>query len=181
MFYDISDKYLIMKSLYSHYFFLLIIIAFISKPSHSQKVSDSIKIVNKTAGYEYAYQDKKISFTAVGRILDNNETAYPHYITAYNFRATSNILVIAGGSIVVIGSIIAIARVNENNEQANTFTGVIIGLPLMALSIPTHYIAKHNMKKAIEIYNQDLSLSTYYKVKTELGLTSNGIGFIVHF
>ena len=160
---------------------LILIFAFISNSSFGQENNDSIKIVNKTAGYGYSYQDKKISFTAAGRILDGNEAAYPNYITAYNFRAASNVFLIAGGAIVVIGSIINIARLNENNQQANTFTGVIIGLPMMALSIPTFYIAKHNMKKAIKIYNQDLSLSTYYKVKTELGLTSNGIGFIVHF
>lgn len=170
-----------MKPIKTGSLILILIFAFINNSSFGQENNDSIKIVNKTAGYGYSYQDKKISFTAAGRILDNNKTAYPHYITAYNFRAASNVFLIAGGAIVVIGSIINIARLNENNQQANTFTGVIIGLPMMALSIPTFYIAKHNMKKAIEIYNQDLSLSTYYKVKTELGLTSNGIGFIVHF
>lgn len=170
-----------MKSRYALFLFSLLVLTLISNPSLSQKVSDSIKIVNKTAGYEYSYQDKKISFTAAGRILDDNETAYPHYITAYNFRAASNILLIAGGSIVVIGSLLAIARVNENNDQANTFTGVIIGLPLMALSIPTHYIAKHNMRKAIEIYNRDLYALSYRSIKTELGLTSNGIGIIAFF
>ena len=169
-----------MKPIKTGSFLLILIFALKSNFSLSQEINDSIIIVNKTAGYGYSYQDKKISFSAAGRILDNNNTAYPYYISAYNFRAASNVLLIAGGAIVVIGSLINIARLNENNQQANTFTGVIIGLPMMALSIPTYYIAKHNMKQAIEIYNQDLTLSTYHKVKTELGLTSNGLGLIVH-
>jgi len=170
-----------MKPIKTSSFLLILIFVIMSNFSFGQGINDSITIVNKTAGYGYSYQNKKISFTAAGRILDNNEKAYPNYITAYNFRAASNVFLIAGGAIVVVGSIINIVRVNENNQQANTYTGVIIGLPMMALSIPTFYISKHNMKKAIEIYNQYLSLSTYYKVKTELGLTSNGIGCILHF
>ena len=127
------------------------------------------------------YQEKKISFAAVGRILDDNPQAFDYYQWANTNRMAGNVVLVVGAASVVVGSIIGIDQANENSQPKKAFLGVWIGLPIMAISIPLNLTAKRNMVRAIGAYNQDLLKTASVKIKAELGMTSSGPGVVVHF
>jgi hypothetical protein len=101
-----------------------------------QEQIDSIKIVDKTAGYSYMYQGEKISFAALGRIMFVNPMAFNFYQKAFINRTAGNVVLVAGVVCVIFGSIATIGQANDNREPKKVFTGVWVDHPLMALSIP---------------------------------------------
>ncbi len=159
----------------------LTVIFFVFTGSSFSQLSDSLKIVNKSAGWGYAYQGKKISFSNAGRIIAKNPEAFEQYVYASSRRSVGNILLGAGAGILLVGSAITVALTNENKGSGNVFIGVIIGLPIMAASIPFHISAKHFMTKAINTYNRDLGKSASGVIQGKIGLTSHGAGIVVHF
>jgi hypothetical protein len=147
----------------------------------SQQLSDSLKIVNKTAGYGYSYKGAKVTFMGLGRILYNNEKAF-HYYEVSNFnRTTGNVMLAVGGATFVFGSIVTIMMKNENKTQTNVFSAAWIGLPIMLISVPLHIVAKSNIKKAIQIYNQGPAPSASLNMKASVGITSTGPGLLINF
>lgn len=148
---------------------------------HSQQLSDSLKIVNKTAGYGYSYKGAKVTFMGLGRILYGNEKAFHYYqVSSFN-RTTGNVMLAVGGATFVFGSLVTVMLKNENKTKSNVFAAAWIGLPIMLIAVPLHIIAKSNIKKAINIYNQGPAPSTSMKMKASVGITSTGPGILIHF
>jgi hypothetical protein len=110
------------------------------------------------------YHGKKVSFSAFGKITQNNLYAQQYYLQAFTYRTAGNVALIVGGAAFFIGSIISIGFAHENQKLINALAGVYIGLPIMALSIPFHLVAKRNIEKTIDVYNQDLQQTAFLKI-----------------
>ncbi len=162
------------------YFSLTFLFIFVHIVSRCQEY-DSLKLTQKAAGYGYMYHGKKVSFSSVGRIIEKNEQARYYYYQSSTYRTAGNVALLVGGATFFVGSIIAVGLANENKQPNDVLTGVYIGLPIMALSIPFHFVAKHNIKKAINQYNQDLSNPVTMKVRAGIGITHSGVGLIISF
>ena len=147
----------------------------------SQQLSDSLKIVNKTAGYGYSYKGAKVTFMGLGRILYTNEKAFHYYQVSSTNRTAANVMLVVGGAVFVFGSLVTIMMKNENKTQANVFSAAWIGLPIMLIAVPLHIIAKSNIKKAIQIYNQGPAPAASLKMKASVGITSTGPGILINF
>jgi hypothetical protein len=157
------------------------VFVFFNQVLQCQQVTDSLKIVNKTAGYGYSYNGTKVSFMGLGRILYTNEKAYHYYQVSSTNRTAGNVMLAVGGAAFIFGSLITITLKNENKTQSNVFAGAMIGLPIMLIAVPLHIIAKSNIKKAIKIYNQGPAPAASLKMKASVGITSTGSGILINF
>jgi hypothetical protein len=91
-------------------------------------------------------------------------------------------LVIGGaGSNMIVAPIID--SIDSYDDKEPNWNSALIGAGLLALDIVLITSSNKKIKKSLEVYNEGLSASSYYKPKTEFEIigNQNGIGLRIKF
>ena len=141
-----------------------------------QSNSDSITVKNVFGGYKFFQNDKQLTMSQVGIILQQNEFAYKEFTKAKSTNTIASIIGGIGGFMIgyPLGTAMAGGKANW------TMAGIGAGLVLVSIPITNNY--KKQAKSAIDSYNNRQKTSSFF-IDTEINLavTGNNIGFRMTF
>ena len=144
-----------------------------SKISTENSLLDSITMVKTGLHYSFFYNNRKLRYPDVKKILITNEEARKYVGFANTNRITSNIFFGSGVIAICFTAIISIDR----KDPSYFYRGAIMGGAFIIISIPLQIGFTKNMRKATDIYNSGLNLA-YNHNDFNLQITSNGFGLV---
>lgn len=135
--------------------------------------------------FKFYQNTNEFKFGKVTEIMQSNQEAYKYIGYAKSNRTFSNIFLGFGITFFGYGVLSGISNAVEKEESsyliAGTVTGIVVGGALIGISIPMRNAYKKKAKKAIEIYNQGPGISKINPSELKFGISSNGLGFTLHF
>jgi hypothetical protein len=142
-----------------------------------QTVKDSILIVKSGGSTSYVQAGEILTFEKMQYVMRNNQDAISCLNNAKGSSGFASVLGYAGGFL--IGYPIGTAL---GGGQAN-WTMALIGCGIVLVAIPIASGANANIRKAIDLYNKDRSVSNtlFNDYDLKLGVTQDGIGLILKF
>lgn len=138
--------------------------------------SDSITIKSVLDTYQFYQHGKKLGMQKMLRIMAPNEQASRHMRMARNATIIANIFGAAGGTLIGF----QLGTYMGGGKPVWAMAGV--GAGLVGASIPFSIKAKRNARKAVMLYNEQLSTGAF-KNRYELRLiaSGNGVGLALGF
>lgn len=154
-------------------FFTLLLSFTIVKAQDSNK---KIELKKVFGGHMFIQDGKNLNHDEVTAIIKSNTKAYDLMKSAKSNKTWSTILGGVGGGLVGFPIGTAIGGGNAKWELAAVGAGLI----LVAIPIANGYNKK--TRKAVEMYNNEISSSTYqFKPSFELNVKGNGLGITMNF
>ena len=142
-----------------------------------QTVKDSIFIVKSGGNTSYVQAGENLTLKKMKYVMRSNGEALNYLKKGKGSSVFASVLGYAGGFL--IGWPIGTAL---GGGQAN-WTMALIGCGVVLVAIPIASGANTNVRKAIDSYNKDRSVSStiFNDYDLKLGVTQNGIGLILKF
>lgn len=136
---------------------LTTIIATIFNGTAQNLKSDSIEVQKSFGGYQFFFNNKKLTTEKLLFTMKSNEQAYLEMKSSQKF----NIAGIATGS--VGGFILGLQIGNATKGNTPKWEMVALGSAISLLSIPLYIQAVKKSKKAVELYNSSLRQTSFLK------------------
>lgn len=141
-----------------------------------QSNSDSITVKDVFGGYKFFQNDKQLTLSQVGKILQKNEFAYKEFTKAKSNNTIASIISGAGGFMIgyTLGTVMGGGKANW------TVAGIGAGLVLVSIPITNNY--KKRAKSAIDSYNEGQKTSSlFFDTEINLAITGTSLGFRMTF
>lgn len=161
--------------------FLLLAFLFLANcPLISQEVHDDFDKTDERItvdGNKYYQHDMQLSYNQLLSVISSNAQARPLAKSAKSNMGLANVFGFAGGFLVGWPLGTAMGGGEPNWGLAGAGAGLIL------VAIPITSSANKKMKKAVEIYNEDLEAPEEEKLITSLKFTGtrHGVGLVLRF
>ena len=148
---------------------------FLSQVVRAQPGADTIHYRYSFWGNRINYEGKNVHYWKLQTIMGSDEEA-EHYLHRSKVAA-----IIATG--LNVTGVTAALVYGFSSKRGAVDGGLFIELGTLAASVPLGIIFRHNMKKAISIYNGSAQSVGYTKPPMELNfaVTGNGVGLAINF
>ena len=138
---------------------------------------DTTKIeIEKTYRTVYKMNGKYLRPKKILAITESSPDAYHEMRIAKRHGDAGNVIIFVGGGLLAYG---LIRPAISNKEISPEFIGS--GSILILLSLPINATFLNRTKKAVEIYNNDLSATSEIKYDLKLSYYGNGLGLRLNF
>ncbi len=140
------------------------------------QLQDTIQYRKTGAGYNFTLNNEALTLDRLENVLQNNPASFDYFKKAKSTKGIISVLGYAGGALIgyPLGTMLGGGQPN--------WTLAAVGCGLLVIGIPIASNADKNILRAVQIYNQEPSLSRKddnYEIK--LGMNQNGLALAVRF
>jgi hypothetical protein len=143
--------------------------------SENHPVKDTIQCLKTSGGYKYNFDNKDLTITQLGEMMQKNLVATGYLKKAKSGSGFANVFGYAGGFLIgyPLGTLIGGGKAN--------WTMFAVGCGLVVIAIPIVSTANRNLKKAVNAYNHEEMTSNLPTYNLTLGINQSGPGLRLCF
>jgi hypothetical protein len=158
---------------------ILLIAIFLTTSAAGQEMLDTIHYSAGRGDLKYFHKNHEIKFLELSKIVKEDAQANIYLKKAKLYRNMNGIFAGIGIISLSYGVLFGLKEAIENEEGSPALSGLIagtlVGGVFIALSIPPGKAYKLNARKAIDIYNKNLTRPPETSVKYYLGISPLGL------
>ncbi len=138
---------------------------------------DSITMKKRFLTTSYYYNNEKLSYLDLKKIILTNPETHNYVRLANVNRIWGNVLLGSGTIAIAYG----LLQYPDTKNQDIVIKSLIVGGSFILLSVPMQFGYSKNIRKATATYNNGLKKFSYYNFGINLKLSTNGFGLVFSF
>lgn len=164
---------------------IFLIAVFMATAAAGQEVLDTIRYSAGRGDLKYFHKNHEIKFLELSKMVRGDAQANVYLKKAKVYRNMNGIFTGIGIISLSYGVLFGLKEAIENEDGTPVLSGLIagtlVGGAFLALSIPPGKAYKLNARKAVDIYNKNLTGQPEAALNYYFGVTPNGLTLAIRF